>query len=360
MPRLSTPAPATPRVRAATPGDRERWDAFVLGGAGGNLLQSWAWAELKREHGWAVDRLVVAAGPDGELAGALQLLSRPGPGGALSFAYAPRGPAVPSGAAGVAPAVALIEAAARIARRRRALVLKLDPEWDVDDPHAAAIRAATGLRDSAYDVQHRLTYAVDLSGGAGAVLERVKASTRRHIRRAQAGGVSVEIHRDPAAADLFHPLLQSTVRRNGFVARDLAYHRALLRHLPGSCPVATLIARVEGTPVSGMVAVAAGPRLIYLFGGSTLEHAALQPTYLLHWRAIEWGLDQGCGVYDMWGVPNHEDPTAPGAGYFEFKRRWNGEVLRHLRCQEAPLWPPLGPLPRLVERLALRGRPLLT
>ncbi|MDB5064769.1 MAG: Methicillin resistance protein [Chloroflexi bacterium] len=360
MPRLSTPAPATPRVRAATAGDRERWDALVLGEAGGNLLQTWAWAELKREHGWAVDRMVVAAGPDGELAGALQLLSRPGPGGALSFAYAPRGPAVPSGAAGVAPAVALIEAAARIARRRRALVLKLDPEWGVDDPHAAAIRAATGLRDSAYDVQHRLTYAVDLSGGSGAVMERVKASTRRHIRRAQAGGVSVEIHRDPAAAGLFHPLLEATVRRNGFVARDLAYHRALLRHLPGSCPVATLIARVEGTPVSGMVAVAAGPRLIYLFGGSTLEHAGLQPTYLLHWRAIEWGLDQGCGVYDMWGVPNHEDPTAPGAGYFEFKRRWNGEVLRHLRCQEAPLWPRLGPLPRLVERLALRGRPLLT
>jgi hypothetical protein len=261
---LSAPAPAPPRVRAATPGDHERWDAFVLGEAGGNLLQTWAWAELKREHGWAVDRMVVAAGPDGDLAGALQLLSRPGPGGVLSFAYAPRGPAVPSGAAGVAPAVALIEAAARVARRRRALVLKLDPEWGVDDPHAAAIRAATGLRDSAYDVQHRLTYAVDLSGGAGAVLERVKASTRRHIRRAQSGGVAVEIHRDPAAAGIFHPLLEATVRRNGFVARDLAYHRALLRHLPASCPVATLIARVEGTPVSGMVAPAAegaGPRV---------------------------------------------------------------------------------------------------
>ncbi len=359
MPRLITSSPPAPRVRAATPGDRKRWDAFVLGAAGGNLLQTWAWAELKREHGWAVDRLM-SHGPDGELDGALHLLTRPGPGGVLSFAYAPRGPAVAAGVAGVAPAVALIEAAARVARRRRALVLKLDPEWGIEDPHAATIRAATGLRDSAYDVQHRLTYAVDLSGGAGAVLERVKASTRRHIRRAQAGGVSIEIHREPEAASLFHPLLEATVRRNGFVARDLAYHRALLRHLPGSCPVATLIARVEGTPVSGMVAVAAGSRLIYLFGGSTLEHSGLQPTYLLHWRAIEWGLDRGCGVYDMWGVPNHEDPTAPGAGYFEFKRRWNGEVLRHLRCQDAPLWPRLGRLPRLIERRALRGRPMLT
>jgi lipid II:glycine glycyltransferase (peptidoglycan interpeptide bridge formation enzyme) len=278
----------------------------------------------------------------------------------VGFAYAPRGPAVVAGEAGVGPAVALVEAAMRVARRRRAVVLKLDPEWGVDDPAAAAVRAATGLRDSPYDVQHRLTYVVDLEGGPGAVLERVKPSTRRHIRRAQAGGVRVEIHHDPAAAALFHPLLLATVRRNAFVARDLAYHRAVLRHLPQSCPAVTLIASVEGTPVSGMVAVAAGPRLVYLFGGATLEHAGLQPTYLLHWRAIEWGIAQGCRTYDMWGVPNHEDPTAPGAGYYEFKRRWNGVVLRHLRCQDAPLWPRLGPLPRTAERLALRGRPLLT
>jgi peptidoglycan pentaglycine glycine transferase (the first glycine) len=359
MARVLAPVQAGLRVVPAGEDDRGRWDRFVLGSAGGVLLQTWAWGELKRDHGWRVDRLL-ATDAGGEVAGALALLTRPGPGGAVGFAYAPRGPAVAAGDAGVAPAVALIEAAMRVARRRRALVLKLDPEWRVDDPPAAAILAATGLGDSPYDVQHRLTYAVDLDGGPGAVLERVKASTRRHIRRAQAGGVRVDVQGDPAAADLFHPLLLATARRNGFVARDLAYHRAVLRHLPVSCPTVTLIAAVDGTPVSGMVAVAAGPRLIYLFGGSSLEHADLQPTYLLHWRAIEWGIAQGCRLYDMWGVPNHEDPTAPGAGYYEFKRRWNGEVLRHLRCQDAPLWPRLGPLPRLAERIALRGRPLLT
>jgi peptidoglycan pentaglycine glycine transferase (the first glycine) len=356
MPALRSPVAAWPQVRPATPDDRAAWDRFVLHEAGGNLLQTWAWAELKREHGWRVDRLV-AGGDGGAVAGVLHLLTRPGPGGALTFAYAPRGPAVAAGEREAA--VSLIEAATRLARRRRALVLKLDPEWRPDDPLTSAVRAATGLRDSPYDVQHRLTYVVDLAGGAAAVLERVKASTRRHIRRARAGGVEVEVRRDPAAGDLFHPLLASTARRTGLVARDLAYHRAVLRHLPSSCPVATLLARVEGTPVSGMVAVAAGRRLVYLFGGSSLEHAGLRPTYLLHWRAIEWGLAHGCTLYDMWGVPNHEDPTAPGAGYFEFKRRWNGEVVRHIRCQDVPLWPRLGPLPRCAERLALRGRPLL-
>jgi lipid II:glycine glycyltransferase (peptidoglycan interpeptide bridge formation enzyme) len=124
--------------------------------------------------------------------------------------------------------------------------------------------------------------------------------------------------------------------------------------------VATLLARVEGEAVAGMIAVAAGPRLVYLFGGTALHHSRHQPAYLLHWEAIRWGLAQDCRVYDMWGVPNHEDPAAAGAGYYEFKRRWNGEIERHHRCQDVPLWPGLGPLPRLAERVALRGRPLLT
>jgi lipid II:glycine glycyltransferase (peptidoglycan interpeptide bridge formation enzyme) len=261
---------------------------------------------------------------------------------------------------GAPAALALIAEARRVARRRRALVLKLDPEWREDDRAAAALLRAAGTRDSPYDVQHRKTWLVPLDGGEEAVLARVKASTRSHIRKAERAGVRVEVRRDEDAVDVFHPLFEETVRRGGFVGRDLAYHRAVVRHLGGSCPVATLLASVEGEVVAGMIAVAAGPRLVYLFGGSSLRHARHQPAYLMHWEAIRWGLAQGCGVYDMWGVPNHEDPSVEGAGYYEFKRRWNGEVVRHIRCQDVPLWPALGPLPRLAERVALRGRPLLT
>jgi len=352
-------APSAPalRVRPATEADRPAWDAFALGEAGGNLLQTWGWAELKREYGWAVDRFVAEDG--GGLAGVLHLLTRRGTGG-IGFAYAPRGPAVRDCTAGAPAALALIGAARGAARGRRALVLKLDPEWRIDDPAAADLIGRAGLRDSPYDVQHRKTWLVSLDGGEEAVLARVKASTRHHVRKAERSGVSVEVRSDLEAVDVFHPLFAQTVERSGFTGRDAGYHRAVVRHLGASCPVAILLARVEGEAVAGMIAVAAGSRLVYLFGGSSLRHARLQPAYLLHWEAIRWGLAHGCGVYDMWGVPNHEDPEAPGAGYYEFKRRWNGEVVRHHRCQELQLWPAFGPLPRLAERLALRGRPLLT
>jgi peptidoglycan pentaglycine glycine transferase (the first glycine) len=358
MPAVPSLVASGPRVRPATDADRAAWDRFALHEAGGNLLQAWGWAELKREYGWEVDRFV-AERPDGALDGVLHLLTRRGAAG-VSFAYAPRGPAIRDCTSGAGAAQGLIAAARSAARRRRALVLKLDPEWPEDDPATGRLVRAAGLRGSPYDVQHRKTWLVSLDGGEEAVLARVKASTRNHIRKAERAGVQVEVHTDLAAVDVFHPLFRETVQRSGFVGRDLDYHRAAVRLLGASCPVVTLLARVEGEAVAGMIAVAAGTRLVYLFGGSSLRHSKHQPAYLMHWEAIRWGLAQGCRVYDMWGVPNHEDPAAPGAGYYEFKRRWNGELVRHIRCQDVPLWPLLGPLPRLAERVALRGRPLLT
>ena len=345
------------QIRPAAAADRSAWDEFVLGACGGLLLQAWGWGTLRAAHGWTVERLV-AERPDGSLGGVLQLQLRRGPGPA-GFAYAPRGPAVADLGASADAAVDLVGAAAALARRRRALVLKLDPEWRLCDPAASAVLRRCGARPSWYDIQHRITWLVDLSGGADAVLARIKPSTRRNIRLAERGGVEVSVDPSPAAVADFHQLLLETAGRTGLIPRSADYYRAAVTHLAGSCPIAVPVARVGGEPAAAMIAVAAGPRLIYLYGGSTPRLARQHPAYLLHWEAIRWGLDRGCTVYDMWGVPSHEDPSAPGAGYYEFKTRWNGTLVRFHRCQDIPLWPALGPLPRLAERLALRGRPML-
>lgn len=276
----------------------------------------------------------------------------------VAFAYAPRGPLVADTAADSGVALALIEAGAEVARKRRALLLKLDPEWRTDDPAAAMIVQRAHLRSSWYDVQHRKTYLVDLTGGAEAVLGRVKESTRRAIRQCERAGVEVEVATEPDDALRFYPLLQESGRRNGFIPRESSYYRDLVETVSASCPVAVLLAHLNGKLVAGMIGVVCGNRLIYLYGGNRLG-GRVHPAYAVQGAAIRWGAALGATVYDMWGVPNHEDPTRPGFGYYEFKTRFNGTVVRHIRCQEARLWP-LGPLPRLAERLALRGRPLLT
>jgi peptidoglycan pentaglycine glycine transferase (the first glycine) len=346
------------RIRPAVAADRAAWDDFALRRCGGVLLGTWGWGELKRRQGWEVDRLV-AEDAHGSPAGLLHLQRRRGAGG-IGFAYAPRSPIVPSPSAGAEASVALLGAARRLARRRGCLVLKADPEWAEDDPVARALLDAAGARDNWYDVQHRKTYLVDLAGGADAVMARLKESTRRNIRLASRGGVEVEVRTDPQAAHEFWPLLADTGERAGFVPRHAPYYAEIVEEVGRSCPVAVLLARGAGELLAGMIAVAAGPRLVYLYGGNSAAHPRLHAAYAVQWRAIEWGLELGCEVYDMWGVPNHEDAGVPGYGYYEFKTRFNGSVARHIRCQDVRLWPGLGPLPAAAERLALRGRPLLS
>ena len=347
-------APVT--IRPAAGDDRSGWDAFALSARGGSLLSTWAWGELRRRGGWEAHRLL-AERADGSVAGTMWVQVRRGRTG-VGFAYAPRGPLVADTHADTEAALNLIEAGTEVARRRRALLLKLDPEWRTDDPAAAAIVHAARLRPSWYDVQHRKTYLVDLTGGPDAVLARVKESTRRAIRQCERAGVEVEVATDPDDALRFYPLLRESGRRNGFIPRESGYYRDLVETVSASCPVAVLLAHLDGELVAGMIGVACGSRLIYLYGGNRLG-GRVHPAYAVQWAAIRWGTGLGCAVYDMWGVPNHEDPTRPGFGYYEFKTRFNGTVVRHIRCQEARLWP-LGLLPRLAERLALRGRPLLT
>ncbi|HET9050513.1 MAG TPA: peptidoglycan bridge formation glycyltransferase FemA/FemB family protein [Candidatus Dormibacteraeota bacterium] len=344
-------------VRPATASDRAAWDDFALRRCGGVLLGTWGWGELKRRQGWEITRLV--AENAGAVEGLLHIQLRRGTGG-VGFAYAPRSPVVVSPSAGADAAVALLGAARRHARRRGCLVLKADPEWTQGDAAARAVLASARARDSWYDVQHRKTYLVDLTGGAASIQGRLKESTRRNIRLAGRAGVEVEVRTDPGAAHDFWPLLAESGERAGFVPRHAAYYAEIVEEVGASCPVTVLLARADGELLAGMIAVAAGPRLVYLYGGNRHDRPRHHAPYAVQWRAIEWGLAHGCEVYDMWGVPNHEDPARPGFGYYEFKTRFNGRVARHMRCQDVRLWPGTGPLPELLERLALRGRPLLT
>ncbi|HOG79264.1 MAG TPA: peptidoglycan bridge formation glycyltransferase FemA/FemB family protein, partial [Anaerolineaceae bacterium] len=61
------------------------------------------------------------------------------------------------------------------------------------------------------------------------------------------------------------------------------------------------------------------------------------PAYLLQWEAMHWAADQGCEVYDLWGVPDEAESVleaqfterADGLwGVYRFKRGFGGQLLR--------------------------------
>ncbi len=204
-----------------------------------------------------------------------------------------------------------------------------------------------------FDIQHRRTWLVDISGSDDEVRRRLPPSTRRNIALAERAGVTVASVAGEGV-ETFYGLHLATVARQRFQTRPLAYYQAVVAGLDACVVLATQ----EGRPLAAAVVAACGPRLAYLYGGS--EPGPHRGMYSVHWAAIRWGRERGCSLYDMWGVPSRFSPGDPGPGYAVFKTRWGGRLEEHSGLQGAP-W--LGPLDRPLaglERILLARRPLLT
>lgn len=318
-------------------------------------MQSWGWGELRHRYGWSVLRLIAQWPGSATWVGAIQILHRSVAPFGLGWAYAPRGPVLIS-VHDIQPAAALLKRAAHELRRRRVFALRLDPEWPVADPAARELRGTLGLRSAHFDIQHRNSWEVELNFDPQVVSRALPPAARRNIRIAQRQGVLVDIQHSSEAVTTFYQLHLGTVKRQSFQTRPLEYYQQASESLRAEI----FTARLQGEPLASAMVVALGPRLIYLYGGTSTAHPEARASYALHWAAIEWGIAQGCRVYDMWGMPRNFNAEDPAHGYATFKTRWGGRMVSNSGLLLAPVIPPADTLAHRLERWLLRRRPLLT
>jgi peptidoglycan pentaglycine glycine transferase (the first glycine) len=305
------------------------WDEQVAAAPGGHVLQSWAWGELKARFGWQVERLAV----DGALA---QVLFRSLPGGLGSIAYVPKGPLADYHDA--RSLRALLDALRPLARKRRAICLKIEPNLEEDSLLVERLQAL-GFRPSPQGIQPRRTILVDLVAEPEELLQRMKQKTRYNIRLAARKGVTV---RAGSEADLaaFYALMETTARRDRFGIHTRAYYEAAHELFVCAGQGQLLLAEVEGQLLAGLAVLGMSGRggtACYMYGASSDAHRNLMPAYLLQWEAMLWAREHGYGVYDLWGVPDEEEATLEEGfaqrsdglwGVYRFKRGFGGQLVR--------------------------------
>jgi peptidoglycan pentaglycine glycine transferase (the first glycine) len=302
------------------------WTELVAAAPNGHVLQSWAWGELKSEFGWSVMRLAEGS------AGA-QVLFRPLPLGLGSIAYVPKGPLVDfTDAPGVR---ALLDVIRPVARQRRAICLKIEPN-QADDPDLSGRLRTLGFHPSPQSVQPRRTILVDLDAGPEESLGRMKQKTRYNIRLAERKGVTVRAG-DETDLPCFYELMQLTSTRDGFAIHSRAYYEAAHRLFVTPGQGQLLLAEYQGKLLAGLVVLALGETAIYMYGASSDEERQRMPTYLLQWEAMLWARAQGCRTYDLWGVPDADEATLEAKftergdglwGVYRFKRGFGGRLVR--------------------------------
>ncbi len=317
---------------AAPPPDfRRRW--LALSYDAGHLLQHPMWGQFKEEFGWRALRVALAEGEE-FLAGA-QILFRPLPLG-MTLAYVPRGPMLRYDDPHLWQA--LIQALDEEARRRRAVFLKVEPDWEDDESARQRLHAA-GFRPSPQTIQPRSTIHVDLTPDPDTILARMKPKWRYNIRLARRKGVLV---RPAEARDLpiFLRLMEETAQRDGFALHTPEYYRRAWEILVPAGLATLLMAWYEDIPLAALFVGAWHRTGIYMYGASSQRERQRMPNHLLQWEAMMWARSRGCTVYDMWGIPDevgeHPEKWAGRTperkdglwGVFRFKQGFGGRIVR--------------------------------
>jgi len=358
-------------------GERATWDAFAAAHPRGDLLHAWAWGEVAAWRGERPYRLGLRVDA-GALLGIAQVLVRPTLFG-RSVVYVPHGPLWDAAQSGAFEG--LLEAVAELARRERAIVVKLDPRGDgLSDPELEALRTALtgrGLREASQFLQAPVTQIIDLRGGDEAIRKGWHQLARRNVARAEREGVETRIVRDVdlPAIEAFHGVHDETARRAGFAPRSVAFLQQLASCFASSGGWYLCLAEKEGRTIGGMVAIRFGDRAYYLYGGSTGDPAFrdARPGYATMAGLMHSLSSDGVTALDTWGIADGAESSRASAerreggaaegqeswgGFSFFKQRFGGTEVHHVGTYDlvvSPAWNAIRDLGELARSLLGRS-----
>jgi lipid II:glycine glycyltransferase (peptidoglycan interpeptide bridge formation enzyme) len=311
-------------VEITAPSARD-WDAFLASRPDAHILQTSAWGELKSRFGWSMARIAATRG--GHIAAGALVLFRRLPLRLGTLAYIPRGPVLDPGDAELAET--LIAGVDRLARGRRAALLKIEPDATRFD--------LPGFRPSPQTIQPPRTILIDLTRDEDDILAAMHQKTRYNIRLASKKGVTIRAA-DRSDLPAFSALMRITGSRDGFGVHSPEYYEAAFDLFVSGGKARLFVAEVESQIVAGLFAFAHGRRAWYFYGASGDAHRQRMPNHGLQWHAMRWAKSTGCREYDLWGVPDEDTVTLEAKyldrrgdlwGVYRFKRGFGGELVRY-------------------------------
>jgi len=339
--------------------DPIQWNTALLDLPSPHVLQAWEWGVFKAKYGWMPTRLLFER--SGVACAAASVLQRRWPRLPLSVMYVSKGPALDFDDVTLLDRIlAELEA---LARHRRAIFVKIDPNVEADTSQGEAVVAVLrrrGWRSSAEQIQFRNTMILDLTLGEDTLLAAMKSKTRYNIRLAGRKGVVV---RPGIADDLpgIYDLYVETAARDDFIIRPFDYYRDAWGDFIAAGLAQPFVAEFEDEFLAALILFRFGRTAWYMYGASSNRHRNRMPNYLLQWEAVRWAKKQGCTVYDLWGAPDELVESDAMWGVYRFKEGFGGRFVGHIGAYDFPVsrtlyWFYTVAMPRYLDRLRARHR----
>jgi len=292
-----------------------------------DIRQSGGWGKYLQHIGWAVEeiknkkpgiKVYVKKIP---LLGAVIKIQRP---------------------AGIPP----IEEIDRIARKHRALFVKLEPQLTTN----YQLLTTNGFEPDPSPNLPTKTIIIDLTKSEGDLWKNLSQDARQSVRKARSEQLIVNSYQfgKPGfekSLDEFHRLLKETGRRQGFWTPGLVQ----LQAKAGAFDQNAILFLIQPEPSAGAFFLRDGETVYYHHAGSSPEGREKHAPYLLLWEAIKFFRNSAKRL-DLEGVsdPRFPKQTKRWSGFTIFKNKFGGQE----RNYPAPLIKHFHPLTRILFKFA--------
>ncbi len=145
-----------------------------------------------------------------------------------------------------------------------------------------------------------LTHTLKLDPDPDVVMNRVRASVLRNVRKAERNGLIISFgESEHDLTDTFYELHLQTRRRLGLPIQPRRFFRLLWQRMLEQRRGFLLLAHHHTEPVAGAVFLVSKQTVLYKYGASDAAHWHLRPNDLLFARAIRSGCELGYETFDF-------------------------------------------------------------
>lgn len=166
------------------------------------------------------------------------------------------------------------------------------------------------------------TTMIDLTKDLQTLLSNMKQKTRYNLKLAQKKNLRVVISKEDKELTTFTNLYLNTVKRQNYSGRSANYIKNVWNNFKNNCFIATVY--LNDTPLVSWFVISFKETLTYVYGGSSEEYKNLMAPYLLTWKLIEYGRNNGYKYLDLFGIKDDVND-----GYTRFKLGFGGDVIEY-------------------------------
>lgn len=333
-------------IRFATLDEQHDWNARVIANPdGGNVFQSYEFAEQKKQGGWKPRFIIVDSL-------AITVLEKFILG--LGFIwYFPKGP----GVIHIKELKEVLSSLKEFAYSHGVFCIKIEPELLKTSENLADLMKLRLVRVSPIQPNFS-TVTLNISDDLELVMGQLNQKGRHAIKRAERDGVIIQPvpSNDTNCRKMFN--LLATTAKGSFRIRSYDYYKMFWQRYSNAAFGQLFFAYVNGKIVAGAYVIVFGKKSTYKDGASVREHTVYGASHLLQWHAIEWAKSKGATIYDFCGTPPSDqikNPDHPHYGIGRFKTSFNKEVTDYVgaydivvRPTQYKIWSTIG------ERATLR------